>query len=176
MAIRWCAFRPGGRHIPVGGSTDPQRRGRASGRYYFLLTKRRRKARSASEKLVTLCAFGPFVTSEAVNFHPYQCPVTGFALARIIPAAAQRAGRSMYFSEENSTMDFTHTLQGFAEVVAINGDACKSIYGVTLKATERIYSLNTDFAAGPHRKAMPSATPAATIRNSFVRSSVSLNG
>lgn len=42
--------------------------GRASGRYYFLLPKRRRKARSASEKLVTLCAFGPFVTSEAVNF------------------------------------------------------------------------------------------------------------
>ena len=36
--------------------------------------------------------------------------------------------------------------ESFAEVVAINGDACKSIYGVTLKATERIYSLNTDFA------------------------------
>ena len=43
-------------------------------------------------------------------------------------------------------MDLTHTLQGFAEVATINGDACKSIYGVALKATERIYSLNTDFA------------------------------
>lgn len=43
-------------------------------------------------------------------------------------------------------MDFTHTLQGLAEVAAINGDACKSIYGVALKATERVYALNTDFA------------------------------
>lgn len=40
----------------------------APGRYYFLLPKRRRRARFTSEKLVTLSAFGPFVTSEAVSF------------------------------------------------------------------------------------------------------------
>lgn len=42
--------------------------GHAPGRYYFLLPRRRRRARIASETLVTLCAFGPYVTSDAVNF------------------------------------------------------------------------------------------------------------
>ena len=43
-------------------------------------------------------------------------------------------------------MDITSTLQGFTETAAISVDAFKLIYGVTLKATERVYSLNTDFA------------------------------
>ena len=42
-------------------------------------------------------------------------------------------------------MDITSNLQGFTETAAISVDAFKSIYGVALKATERIYSLNTDF-------------------------------
>ena len=43
-------------------------------------------------------------------------------------------------------MDITSNLQGFTETAAISVDAFKSIYGVALKATERVYALNTDFA------------------------------
>ncbi len=36
--------------------------------YYLLLPRRTPKSRVACDKMVTLCAFGPFVTSEAVSF------------------------------------------------------------------------------------------------------------
>jgi len=39
-----------------------------SGGYYLLLPKRPPKSHVACEKMVTLCAFGPFFTSEAVSF------------------------------------------------------------------------------------------------------------
>lgn len=69
MAILWCAFRPGVLSHPCQRiNWPPAQGGHAPGRYYFLLPRRRRRARIASEKLVTLCAFGPYVTSDAVNF------------------------------------------------------------------------------------------------------------
>ena len=48
--------------------------------------------------------------------------------------------------EKNRNMNVTDTLQKFSEVAAGHGDAFKSIYEVALKATEQVFSLNTDFA------------------------------
>ena len=52
-------------------------------------------------------------------------------------------------------MNFNETLQRFAEVAAVNGDAFKSIYGVALNTTERVYSLNTDYARSMLQRLSP---------------------
>ena len=43
-------------------------------------------------------------------------------------------------------MNVTDTLQKLSEAAAGQGNAFKSIYEVALKATEQVFSLNTDFA------------------------------
>ena len=48
--------------------------------------------------------------------------------------------------EKNRNMNVTDTLQKFSEAAAGQGNAFKSIYEVALKATEQVFSLNTDFA------------------------------
>jgi len=48
--------------------------------------------------------------------------------------------------EKNRNMTVTDTLQKFSEAAAGHGNAFKSIYEVALKATEQVFSLNTDFA------------------------------
>ena len=48
--------------------------------------------------------------------------------------------------EKNRNMNLTDTLQKFSEAAAGHGNAFKSIYEVALKASEQVFSLNTDFA------------------------------
>jgi cell division septum initiation protein DivIVA len=48
--------------------------------------------------------------------------------------------------EKSRNMNVTDTLQKLSEAAAGQGNAFKSIYEVALKATEQVFSLNTDFA------------------------------
>jgi len=47
---------------------------------------------------------------------------------------------------ETDTMNSMTTMQKYAEVASINGNTLKSMYDLTLTASEAVFSLNTGFA------------------------------
>ena len=61
--------------------------------------------------------------------------------------------------EKSRNMNVTDTLQKLSEAAAGQGNAFKSIYEVALKATEQVFSLNTDFARSFFEGAVTSRAP-----------------
>jgi hypothetical protein len=110
---------------------------RALSRYFFLLPIQHRKQKKRRRQFGCPVCVRPLSQSSCSKFHADQRTRSGPALGDCI---------HFIFMEQNRNMTVTDTLQKFSEAAAGHGNAFKSIYEVALKATEQVFSLNTDFA------------------------------
>lgn len=67
-----------------------------------------------------------------------------FAFEPVRPAGDLDICNFIFSSYENQKMSSTMNLQKFAEAASANSDAFKSIYDLTLSATQQVFSLNSD--------------------------------